>query len=175
MSLTSTTMPQVPILPKSIMAQDSANWPGHTILVIDDDPEFAMALKEQLERTGNYRVDIALDPFEGANLLADRRFDMVVTDCMLQDWDGVTTLENADHLIDVDPTVVDQWSDLTPVNVLFCSSAPIRLVDLKRAGKLKHFRVLGFLPKVTGLNSICRSVRQLTANHQHTATQALTN
>lgn len=152
---------QVPVLPKSIFSQKVPTYHGQSILVIDDDPDFAEALKAQLERMGQFHVDLALDPFEGANLLADRRYDMVVTDCVLQDWDGVTTLENADHLIDVDPTVGDQWMDMSPVKVLFCSGAPIRLVDLRRANKLKHFSVVGFLPKVTGLASITRSVDRL--------------
>lgn len=153
---------QIPVLPKSVFSQKSVPFHGNSILVIDDDPDFAEALKHQLEASGQFHVNLALDPFEGANLLADRRFDMVVTDCVLQDWDGVTTLENADHLIDVDPTVGDQWNDVTPVKVLFCSGSPIRLMDLRRANKLKHFSVVGFLPKGTGLASICRSVERLT-------------
>lgn len=163
MSLTSTieSVPPVPILPKSVFSQKVPTYHGHNILVIDDDPDFAEAMKAHLETNGQYQVDLALDPFEGANLLADRRYDMVVTDCVLQDWDGVTTLENADHLIDVDPTVGEQWMDMTPVKVMFCSGAPIRLIDLRRANKLKHFSVVGFLPKVTGLASICRSVERL--------------
>lgn len=163
MSLTSPieSAQPVPVLPKSIFSQKVPSHHGHSILVIDDDPDFAAALKFQLESGGQFNVDLALDPFEGANLLADRRYDMVVTDCVLQDWDGVTTLENADHLIDVDPTVGEQWMDMSPVRVLFCSGAPIRLVDLRRANKLKHFAVVGFLPKVTGLSSICRSVDKL--------------
>ncbi len=161
MSLPAQTQ-QIPILPKSVFSQKSVPHHGNSILVIDDDPDFAEALKAQLEASGQFHVNLAMDPFEGANMLADQRFDMVVTDCVLQDWDGVTTLENADHLIDVDPTVGDQWNDLTPVKVLFCSGAPIRLMDLRRANKLKHFSVVGFLPKGTGLNSICRSVERLT-------------
>lgn len=152
----------VQILPKSIFAKPPHERRQKNVLVIDDDPDFANALKVGLEQTGRYQITIALDPFEGANELADRPFDLVVTDCVLQDWDGVTTLENADHLIDVDPTVEDQWADLKPVSVLICSGAPIRLIDLRRASKLKHFSVVGFLPKVTGLSSICRSVDKLT-------------
>lgn len=161
MSMTSQTH-QIPILPKSIFSQPARVEGGQSVLVIDDDPDFAEAVKALLERNGHYQVNVALDPFEGANLLADRRYDLVVTDCMLQDWDGVTTLENADHLIDVDPTVNDQWEKVEPVKVLFCSSAPIRLADLRRANKLNHFSVVGFLPKITGLASICRSVEKLT-------------
>lgn len=164
MSMTAQT-PQIPILPKSILARSKEAQHGHSVLVIDDDPDFADALKARLESSGLFQVELALDPFEGANLLADRRFDVVVTDCVLQDWDGVTTLENADHLIDVDPTVIDQWTDIQPVKVLFCSGAPVRLVDLRRASKLKHFAVVGFLPKVTGLASICNSVERLTLAH----------
>lgn len=163
MGITSATQ-QIPVLPKSVLAQKGEVHHGRSVLVIDDDPDFADAMKHQLESSGLFQVALALDPFEGANLLADRRFDMVVTDCMLQDWDGVTTLENADHLIDVDPTVGEQWTDIRPVKVLFCSGAPVRLVDLRRASKLKHFSVVGFLPKVTGLASICRSVERLTHN-----------
>lgn len=162
MSMTSQTH-QVPILPKSVFSQSPRLEGGaQSVLVIDDDPDFADAIKSLLERDGNYTVNLALDPFEGANLLADRRYDLVVTDCVLQDWDGVTTLENADHLIDVDPTVTEEWEDIEPVKVLFCSGAPIRLADLRRANKLNHFAVVGFLPKVTGLASICRSVERLT-------------
>lgn len=152
----------VQILPKSFFAQPPHERRLKNVLVIDDDPDFANALKFGLEQTGRYQISIALDPFEGANQLADRPFDLVVTDCMLQDWDGVTTLENADHLIDVDPTVEDQWANLNPVSVLICSGAPVRMNDLRRASKLKHFSVVGFLPKVTGLTSICRSVDKLT-------------
>ncbi|MGE4132013.1 MAG: response regulator [Bdellovibrionales bacterium] len=151
----------IPILPKSLHMQPAEARRVRHVLVIDDDHDFAELMKFRLEKSGRFKVEIALDPFEAANALADHRYDLVVADCVLQDWDGVTTLENADHLIDVDPTVMDEWTNIDPVRVVFCSSAPVRLSELKRANRLKHFSVMGFLPKLSGLDPICRSVEQL--------------
>jgi len=153
-------LPEIPELPVSMLGRRRLHGKPK-LIIIDDDPDFAEALKERLERYGSYSVSIALDPFEGANAMADQRFDVVVTDCILQDWDGLTTLENADHLIDVDPTVQTEWERTEPSQVFLCSASPVRIHDLRRSRNLKHFSVLGFLRKSTGLDAMTAAIQSL--------------
>lgn len=150
--------PSIPLLPKSFLSLANRSL---RVLIVDDDPDFAESLRYRLEQRPFYNVEVAHDPFEAANRLADQPFDMVIADFLLQDWSGLTTLENADHLIDVDPTVNYKWKDSRPVKVVFCSSMPVRMIDLKRSNRLKHFAVVGFLPKVCGLENLCLSIEKL--------------
>ncbi len=59
-----------------------------TILVVDDDPDILMILKENLKLDG-YRIFCARDGREALDLFDSRRIDLVVLDLMLPDLDGL--------------------------------------------------------------------------------------
>jgi two-component system response regulator HydG len=66
------------------------------ILVVDDDPNHAEMVAEGLERTG-YQTSVATSGTEGVNLIHDREFDLVVTDLVMRDVDGMRILQEAHH------------------------------------------------------------------------------
>ena len=61
---------------------------GTTILVVDDDPDILMILKDNLKLDG-YRVLCARDGREALDLFDSRRIDLIVLDLMLPDLDGL--------------------------------------------------------------------------------------
>lgn len=58
------------------------------ILLIDDDPAIRAVFKEYLEGRG-YDVDVATDGKEGLSALNARKPDLVITDVMMPEKDGV--------------------------------------------------------------------------------------
>lgn len=74
-----------------------------SILIIDDDPDIALMLKERL--TGeNLRVETAANGFEGMYKIGRRRPDVVVVDMMMPGMDGLEVCEemnSAEELRDV--------------------------------------------------------------------------
>jgi len=65
-----------------------------SILVIDDNESHARVVAEGLEREG-YTAQIATSGGEGMEKLRGGRFDVVVTDLVMQDIDGMKVLEEA--------------------------------------------------------------------------------
>ena len=61
------------------------------VLVIDDEPSVADALKLILSDSG-YSVGVAMTGGEGIERLGDRRFDLVITDLRLPDMSGLDVL-----------------------------------------------------------------------------------
>lgn len=61
------------------------------ILVIDDNPEFRDILRQHLEGNG-HRVSLAENGERGLDLLEKGRFDIVLTDILMPQRDGVEVL-----------------------------------------------------------------------------------
>ena len=61
------------------------------ILVIDDEEDIRIVLKEILQRAG-YEVDVAADAGEGMELLRANGADLVITDIIMPGKDGVETV-----------------------------------------------------------------------------------
>ena len=59
-----------------------------SILVIDDDPQFAEAVRGALTRAGSI-VTVALSGGEGGNMFSAGEFDIVIVDKGLPDYDGI--------------------------------------------------------------------------------------
>ncbi len=57
------------------------------ILVVDDEPDFLMAIKAMLE-ANNFTVLVATDGQEGLNLARGQKPDLIVLDLMLPKMDG---------------------------------------------------------------------------------------
>ncbi|MDE2357471.1 MAG: response regulator transcription factor [Alphaproteobacteria bacterium] len=59
-----------------------------TLLIVDDDADLRELLTEQLETTGEFRVEVAASAHEGAAVAARVRPDLVLLDVDLPDGDG---------------------------------------------------------------------------------------
>ena len=61
------------------------------ILVIDDEPDMRIILKEHLSRQGHH-VETACDGKDGLRLIATCSYDLVVTDIVMPNLDGLEVL-----------------------------------------------------------------------------------
>jgi DNA-binding NtrC family response regulator len=68
--------------------------PGHRILVVDDEETIRRLLKDLLEANG-YEVEVAGDAHAAMQRLKAREFEVVLTDLMLPDGDGLEVLRVA--------------------------------------------------------------------------------
>ncbi|RIK83641.1 MAG: sigma-54-dependent Fis family transcriptional regulator [Planctomycetota bacterium] len=76
------------------------------VLVIDNDKDHAQAVAESLARIG-YRCTVATSGPEGAKLLDDRAFDIIITDLMMAGVDGLEILRRAkENLADVEVILI---------------------------------------------------------------------
>ncbi len=62
-----------------------------SLLIVDNDPAHARAMTESLERVG-YRCTVATSGPEGARLIERENFDVVITDMVMNDIDGMKIL-----------------------------------------------------------------------------------
>ncbi|XZE44765.1 sigma-54-dependent transcriptional regulator [Pirellulaceae bacterium SH467] len=69
-----------------------------SILVVDNDPALAQAMFESLEKTG-YRCTVATSGPEGKRHLEQNTFDVIITDLMMNDFDGMQVLATARQLL----------------------------------------------------------------------------
>lgn len=67
-------------------AGESADTAGYSILFVEDNAEMRDFLSEQLSKS--FTVETAVDGVEALEILADRKFDIVVTDIMMPRMDG---------------------------------------------------------------------------------------
>ena len=64
------------------------------VLVVDDDEPHAQAVAESLERIG-YECTVATSGREGLRLIEEQEFDIVLTDLLMDDVDGMAILEKS--------------------------------------------------------------------------------
>ena len=62
------------------------------ILVVDDEPHVRTMIGSTLERQG-YDVQLAASGREGLEILEHNAFDLVLTDIIMQDGNGITLLD----------------------------------------------------------------------------------
>ena len=62
------------------------------ILLIDDEPIVGQRLRTGLEKMG-CKVEVAQDPKEALARIREKRFDIVITDIMMPDINGIQVLE----------------------------------------------------------------------------------
>jgi two-component system response regulator HydG len=65
------------------------------LLVIDNDPAHAQAMLESLERVGAYQLVVANSGPEGARRIEQDMFDVIITDLVMSDVDGMEILARA--------------------------------------------------------------------------------
>ena len=75
---------------------DSSNMSQVRVLLVDNDKDHAEAMSESLERIG-HQCTIATSGPEGAELIDQRTFDVVVTDLVMNDIDGMQILALANE------------------------------------------------------------------------------
>lgn len=67
------------------------------ILIIDDEPHILLMLKKMLERAG-YEIDIASNGNEGLELFKSKPADLVITDIIMPDKEGLETIREMKRL-----------------------------------------------------------------------------
>ncbi len=79
-----------------LMAQNSdQSTAGSTrVLLVENDPDHGAAMAESLERIG-FSCTLATTGPEGAKLIEDQTFDIVVTDLVMNEVDGMQILNEA--------------------------------------------------------------------------------
>jgi two-component system response regulator VicR len=82
------------------------------ILVIDDEESYAEVLKINLEETGCYEVDTALDAAAGLKKLAEAAFDLVLLDILLPKIEGHEALAQIKAITNVPIIIMSSY--LTP-------------------------------------------------------------
>ena len=76
-------------------ANAAANAPSLRVLVIDNDPAHAQAMLESLERVGAYDCTVATSGPEGARRIEQETWDIIFTDLVMSDVDGMEILSRA--------------------------------------------------------------------------------
>ena len=61
------------------------------ILIIDDETNILLMLKKMLERAG-YEIDLASNGEEGLRLFSNASFDLVITDIIMPEKEGLETI-----------------------------------------------------------------------------------
>src|SRR3954469_21313558 len=85
---------------------------GLKVLVIDDNRHFAEAMAETLERVG-YECVVATSGREGARLIEQDDFDVVLTDLRRPDLDGLAILRKArEDLPDAEVVMITGYGDV---------------------------------------------------------------
>lgn len=75
-----------------------------TVLLIDDEPIVGQRLKGTLEKLG-CEVDVFQDPVKALDRIREKGFDIIVTDVMMPDVNGIQILEAA-KVVNTDAKVI---------------------------------------------------------------------
>jgi two-component system response regulator HydG len=85
---------------------------GLRVLVIDDNASFAATMAETLERVG-YECIVATSGREGARLIENDEFDVILTDLKMGDVDGLTIVRKAkEALPEAEVVVITGYGDV---------------------------------------------------------------
>jgi two-component system cell cycle response regulator CpdR len=61
------------------------------ILVLDDEPSILLMIKKMLEKAG-YEVSVALNGIDGMRLFEKDKYDLVITDIIMPEKEGLETI-----------------------------------------------------------------------------------
>jgi two-component system, NtrC family, response regulator HydG len=86
--------------PQSVDSGLPPDWDPRqfAFLVVDNDPAHARAMTESLERVG-YRCDVATAGPDGKRMLEQNTYDVIITDLVMNDVDGMQILATAKQLL----------------------------------------------------------------------------
>jgi DNA-binding NtrC family response regulator len=71
---------------------DDVKREGLDVMVLDDEPVVGDRLKPVIEQEG-HRVEVFVDPREALKRVAEKKFDIVVTDIRMENVNGIEVLE----------------------------------------------------------------------------------
>jgi two-component system response regulator HydG len=77
---------------------DLAEAKNYSLLIVDNDPAHARAMTESLERVG-YRCTVATSGPEGKQRLDQHAYDILITDLVMNDVDGMQMLDHCRRLL----------------------------------------------------------------------------
>ena len=127
------------------------------ILMIEDDSDMSDILSYSLKMKFNCHIDVAQDPFEAMNMMADKFYDLIILDWQLPGLNGTETLAQAETLLRLEPGLPIQW-DRAKVPVVILSSAKKNECLPRRT---KHFNYVGFITKAQPLEMIIDALGEL--------------
>jgi CheY-like chemotaxis protein len=130
------------------------------ILMIEDDSDMSEILTYTLKMKYNCNIDVASDPFEAMNMMADRFYDLIILDWQLPGLNGTETLAQTEKLLKLEPALPIQW-DRAKVPVVILSSAKKNECLPRRT---KHFNYVGFITKAQPLEMIVDALGELIEN-----------
>lgn len=130
------------------------------ILMIEDDSDMSDVLSYTLKMKYNCQIDIAQDPFEAMNMMADKFYDLIILDWQLPGLNGTETLAQTEKLLRLEPSLPIQW-DRAKVPVVILSSNKKNECLPRRT---KHFNYVGFITKAQPLEMIVDSLGELIEN-----------
>jgi DNA-binding response OmpR family regulator len=111
------------------------------ILVVDDNPMLSMALADHLASRG-HNVTSAVEGRQAEQLFRQRPFDLVVTDLVMPDLDGITLLETLRQSNDRFAAIVitgfselldDEHARIDAVDVASVITKPFAFADIDAA------------------------------------------
>jgi len=131
------------------------------VLVVDDDIELAhllsIRLNRRLGKVDHVQIQIAGDPYEAMNLMAENAFDLVLLDWHLQGLTGRQTLMIASRDFDRDPNLPEEWKKkAASVVVMSASGKPQECV----ISGSRYFNYAGYVAKAEGLDRITNRVQE---------------
>ncbi len=85
-------------LDSSSPSEDEIDPKTISILIVDNDPAHARAMTESLEKVG-YRCTVATSGPEGQKQLQENTFDVLITDMVMNDFDGMQMLGLARQIL----------------------------------------------------------------------------
>lgn len=66
------------------------------VLVVDDEPYILLMIKKMLEQSG-HEVDLASNGKEGLEMLNNKPFDILITDIVMPEKEGLETIREVRH------------------------------------------------------------------------------
>lgn len=130
-----------------------------SVLLIEDDKDYAELLKMQLERNSGIRVKLAIDPYEATDFLTERCYDLVIADWALPPFNASSAIQQADRFLKMDPLLPLKWTKKRVPVVLI--SGEDHSKDLKGVKSLEHFEFVQFLLKQTGMRKIVKRIKKM--------------
>lgn len=116
------------------------------VLIIDDEPQIANMLKTLFESNG-FEVDVATEGNEGLRLFRKNRADVVVTDILMPDKEGLETISELRR--DYPDVKIIAMSGGTMTGI----DGYLKMAELQGAGRVfkKPFRLADMLKAVQDL------------------------
>jgi DNA-binding NtrC family response regulator len=109
------------------------------ILIIDDEELICWCLKKSFERNKEYSVSCAYTASEALKNIAEKQFDIVITDLKLPDVDGLELLEKITSLNTGTPVIVmsayltdPAMTGVDEYDVFSCVNKPFDISDVMR-------------------------------------------